>query len=143
LYAKRYKRDLSAAAGMIYPRWMPVEYHVGPLDLIPVKGGVLAVAGDVEVGIFRVDGGLRAYENRCRHQGGPVCTGEILGRYEAVLNPDGTIAGERFVDSEPRLVCPWHGWEYDLATGRSAADRRYSLKRYEVAVREGEVYVRV
>ena len=128
---------------MIYSRWMPVEYHVGPLDLIPERGGVLAVAGDVEVGIFRVDGGLRAYENRCRHQGGPVCTGEILGRYEAVVNPDGTIAGERFVDSEPRLVCPWHGWEYDLATGRCAADRRYSVKRYDVAVREGEVYVSV
>ena len=128
---------------MIYPRWMPVEYHVGPVDLIPEKGGVLAVAGDVEVGVFRVDGGFRAYENRCRHQGGPVCTGEILGRYEAVLNADGTIAGERFVDAEPRLVCPWHGWEYDLATGRCAADRRYSLKRYEVSVREGDVYVRV
>src|SRR5690242_11842284 len=50
-----------------------VEYRVGPLDLIPERGGILAVAGDVEVGVFRLDGELRAYENRCRHQGGPVC----------------------------------------------------------------------
>ena len=120
-----------------------VEYRVGPLDLIPERGGILAVAGDVEVGVFRLDGELRAYENRCRHQGGPVCTGEILGRYEAVLNPDGTIAGERVVDAEPRLVCPWHGWEYDLSTGRCASDRRFSLKRYQVSVRAGEVYVHV
>jgi nitrite reductase (NADH) small subunit len=122
---------------------VPDEYRVGPLDQVPERGGVLAVAGGVEVGIFRVDGELRAYENRCRHQGGPVCTGEILGRTEALLDADGTIAGERLVDSEPRLICPWHGWEYDLVTGRCAADRRYSLKRYEVSVREGDVYVRV
>ena len=126
---------------MVYPRGMPVEYRVGPLDLIPERGGVLALAGDVEVGVFRMDGQLRAYENRCRHQGGPVCTGEILGRYEAVVNADGTIAGERFVDSEPRLVCPWHGWEYDLAIGRCHADRRFGLKSYPVEVRDGQIYL--
>ena len=128
---------------MLYSLAMAAEYRVGPLDEIPERGGVLAVAGDVEVGVFRVNGGLRAYENRCRHQGGPVCTGEVLGRYEAVLNPDGTVAGERFVDEEPRIVCPWHGWEYDLATGRCAADPRFALRRFEVSVRDGEVYVSV
>ncbi len=120
-----------------------MEYRIGPLATIPERGGVLAVAGDVEVGVFRVRGGLRAYENRCRHQGGPVCTGEILGRYEAVVNPDGTIAGERFVDDQLRIVCPWHGWEYDLESGRCAADPRFTLRRYEVSVRDGDVYVRV
>ena len=119
------------------------EYRVGPLEEIPESGGVLAVAGGVEVGVFRVDGQLRADENRGRHQGGPVCTGEILGRYEAVLNPDGTIAEERFVDDEPRIACPWHGWEYDLASGRCAADPRFALRRFEVSVREGDVYVSI
>src|SRR5690348_8066689 len=120
-----------------------MEYRVGPLEEIPERGGVLAVAGDVEIGVFRVGGQLRAYENRCRHQGGPVCTGEILGRYEAVLNPDRTIAGERFVDDQPRIACPWHGWEYDLESGRCAADPRFALRRYEVSVRGGDVYVTV
>jgi nitrite reductase (NADH) small subunit len=120
-----------------------VEYRIGRLADIPERGGVLAVAGDVEVGVFRVRDGLRAYENRCRHQGGPVCTGEILGRYEAVLGPDGTVAGERFVDDEPRIACPWHGWEYDLESGRCAADPRFALRRFRVSVREGDVYVSV
>jgi nitrite reductase/ring-hydroxylating ferredoxin subunit len=122
---------------------MTTEYRVGPADMIPERGGVLAVAGDVEVGVFRVDGQLRAYENRCRHQGGPVCTGEILGRYEAVLSADGTVAGERFVDDQARIVCPWHGWEYDLASGTCTADPRFALRRFEVSVREGDVYVSV
>ena len=120
-----------------------VEYRVAPVEDIPEGGGVLAVAGDTEVGVFKVRGQVRAYENRCMHQGGPVCTGEILGRYEAVLNPDGTIAGERFTDDEMRIACPWHGWEYDLETGRCTADRRYGLRRFPVDVREGTVYVRV
>ena len=126
-----------------YPQRVATEYRIGPLDGIPERGGVLAIAGDVEVGVFRVDGGLRAYENRCRHQGGPVCTGEILGRYVADLNADGTIAGERFDDDQLRIACPWHGWEYDLATGRCTADPRFALRRFEVLVREGDVYVRV
>jgi len=120
-----------------------VEYRVGPLAEIPEGGGVLAVAGEVEVGVFRVNGELRAYENRCCHQGGPVCTGEIVGRYEAVLNPDRTVAGERFADDQVRIACPWHGWEYDLATGACVADPRFRLRRFEVVVREGQVYVRV
>ena len=88
-----------------------------------------------------VHGRLHAYENRCRHQGGPVCTGEIIGRYEQVLRPDGTVAGERFADDEVRIACPWHGWEYDLETGECTADRRFKLRRLEVRVREGEAYV--
>src|SRR5215472_13940458 len=119
------------------------EYRVGPANGIPEGGGVLVVADGVEVGVFRVGGELRAYENRCVHQGGPVCTGEIIGRYEQVLNPDRTVSHERFVDEEPRLVCPWHGWEYDLRTGRCAADRRYGLRRFPVTERDGDVYVRV
>jgi len=114
-----------------------------PASEIPEGGGVLAAAGDVELGVFRVDGQLVAYENRCMHQGGPVCTGEIMGRYEQVLNADGTIAGERFDEAESHLVCPWHGWEYDLASGRCAADRRFRLRRYPVTLKDGDVYVTV
>ncbi len=97
----------------------PLEYRVGPEHEIPDGEGVLVVAAGVEIGVFRVHGQLHAYENRCSHQGGPVCTGEIVGRYEQVLNADGTVREERFVDDEPRIACPWHGWEYDLETGQS------------------------
>ena len=117
------------------------EYRVGPITAIPERSGILVRAGEVEAGVFMVKGRLHAYENRCRHQGGPVCTGEIIGRYEQVLRPDGTVAGERFADDEVRIACPWHGWEYDLETGECTADRRFRLRRLEVRVREGEAYV--
>ena len=117
------------------------EYRVGPVDAIPERDGVLITAGDLEIGVFNLGGRFRAYENRCRHQGGPVCTGEILGRYEQVLRADGTVEGERFNDDEVRIACPWHGWEYDLETGECTADRRFRLRRFQVTVRDGDLYV--
>lgn len=120
------------------------EYRVGPLGEIPDRGGVLGVAGEVEVGVFRFGDRLFAYENRCAHQGGPVCTGEILGRTVQVLDERKQVTAEILDDDEPHLVCPWHGWEYDLATGELACDRRrFRLRRFPVSVRNGVVYVAV
>ena len=118
-----------------------VEFRVTPEAAIPEGGGLLVEAGEIEVGVFKVHGRVHAYRNRCCHQGGPVCTGEIIGRYEAILRPDRTIAGERFADDEVRIACPWHGWEYDLATGECIADRRFRLERVKVEVRDGDVYL--
>ena len=117
------------------------EYRVGPITEIPERSGILVRVGEVEAGVFMVKGRLHAYENRCRHQGGPVCTGEIIGRYEQVVLPDGTIGGERFATDEVRIACPWHGCEYDLATGDCTADRRFRLRRIEARERHGEAYV--
>jgi nitrite reductase/ring-hydroxylating ferredoxin subunit len=119
----------------------PVEYSICASDAIREADGVLATIAGVEVGVFRVNGRLVAYENRCRHQGGPVCTGAVLGRLEAVLGPGGTIVEERFSEDELHLVCPWHGWEYNLATGECSVDRKLRLRAFEVSERDGRVYV--
>ena len=104
-------------------------------------GRRLISAGEVEIGVLLHDGGFVAYENRCVHQGGPVCEGKIIARVEAVLGEDQKMLGERFSDNETHIVCPWHGYEYDLATGECAADRRLRLRRYEVVVKGEGIYV--
>ena len=100
-------------------------------------------AGGVEIGVLLHDDRFYAYENRCVHQGGPVCEGRILGRVEAVLDDEQRILGERFSTTETHLVCPWHGYEYDLETGECAVDRRLKLRRFEVAEKGDEIYVLV
>jgi nitrite reductase (NADH) small subunit len=117
------------------------KFRVVPVDEIPESGGVLVEAAGKEIGIFKLGGRLYAYENRCAHQSGPVCTGEILGRTELVLNERGEVLEERLDESQMRLVCPWHGWEYDITTGEAAHDRRLRLRRFEVSVDDGIVYV--
>jgi nitrite reductase/ring-hydroxylating ferredoxin subunit len=65
----------------------------------------------------------------------------VLGRLEQILAPDKTVIGERFSEEEIHVVCPWHGWEYDLETGACAADRRFKLRSFRVVVRDDDVYV--
>jgi len=93
------------------------------------------------IGVFRVDDEFRAYDNNCLHQGGPVCEGRYFPRLRAVTTPDGRITGEMHDESEPHLVCPWHGWEYDLRTGEFCGDRQRRLRDYPVEIEEGQVYV--
>jgi nitrite reductase (NADH) small subunit len=116
------------------------RYRVAEVAAIPERGGVLADIGGREIGVFKSDGRLYAYENRC-HQGGPVCSGEILGATKLVLGEHGEALREILDEGEMRLVCPWHGWEYDLVTGEAAHDRRLRLRRFEVVVEDGVVYV--
>jgi len=119
----------------------PRRYRVAEIETIPEQGGVLADVGGREIGVFKSQGRLYAYENRCCHQGGPVCSGEILGATRLVLGERGEALREILDESEMRLVCPWHGWEYDLVTGEAAHDRRVRLRRFEVTVERGVVYV--
>lgn len=97
--------------------------------------------GGTEIGVFRVGDDFYAYRNFCVHQGGPVCEGMILGKVEPVLGEDRGIIDERFSEEEVHMICPWHGWEYDVATGECAADRRLRLQKYEVVRRGEKIYV--
>lgn len=66
------------------------------------------------VGVFRIDDRFYALRNRCPHQFGPLCAGELAPR--AVSSGPGDM---RLDSGPPLIACPWHGWEYDLATGQS------------------------
>jgi nitrite reductase/ring-hydroxylating ferredoxin subunit len=93
-----------------------------------------------EIGVFRWDGKLYAYQNLCVHQGGPACEGIIMHKVEDVLGPDRTWHGQKFGDAV-HFVCPWHGYEYDLRTGECAADRRLRLRSFPVVRRGEDIYV--
>lgn len=95
----------------------------------------------VEIGVFEHAGRLFAFENRCLHQGGPVCEGTLLGRVERLLDEGGRDLGGAFSEREIHLICPWHGWEFDLDSGCSVAYPELRLRRYQVLERDGDVYV--
>ena len=111
------------------------------MDQLADGDRVIVSAAGREIGVFRHRGEFVAYENRCLHQGGPACEGVLVGKVEAVLGPDQAVLGERFSPTQTHFVCPWHGWEYDLGTGRCAADPRLRLRRFEVVERDGDLYV--
>ncbi|MEM7480958.1 MAG: Rieske 2Fe-2S domain-containing protein [Acidobacteriota bacterium] len=66
-------------------------------EIAEKRARVVTVAGE-RVAVFRYDGKISAISNVCRHQNGPLGEGRIL---------DGCV------------TCPWHGFQYDPATGAS------------------------
>jgi nitrite reductase/ring-hydroxylating ferredoxin subunit len=97
---------------------------------------------DFEVGIFRVGDRVVAYRNVCPHAGGPVCQGKIFHRIEEALAPDMKSLGLRH-SKRRNVVCPWHGYEFDIETGCHPGDPNVRLTPVPVAVRDGEIFVEV
>jgi nitrite reductase/ring-hydroxylating ferredoxin subunit len=115
--------------------------YVGKQSEFEDNGRKVIARGDVEIGVFRVGDDFYAYQNRCPHVGGPACQGRILARVVEVLNDDKTSRGQKWSDTDMHIVCPWHGWEFDLRTGQHPGNPQMRLKAYDVTVRDGEVYV--
>jgi nitrite reductase/ring-hydroxylating ferredoxin subunit len=119
----------------------PTEILVGTRADFADDGRRIVTARGFDIGVLLHAGRFYAYENRCVHQGGPVCEGRVLGKVEAVLGSDKSLLSERFSETELHLICPWHGYEYDLATGECVVDRRRRLRRFEVVEKGDEIYV--
>lgn len=96
---------------------------------------------ETSVGIFNIDGELYTLENKCAHQGGPVCTGKQQGAIEAEFVEPGERVEEKFSEDVPAIACPWHGFEYDVRTGEHVGDDSYNLRTFDVVVEDGEVYI--
>lgn len=109
-------------------------------DLADGRRHLIQVDGQ-EVAVFSHAGRVYAYENVCVHQGGPVGEGTVVGRVRAVLDGQRRLVREEFSESEPQLICPWHGWAYDLESGVCAGHPQSRIRRYQTTVREGAVYV--
>jgi nitrite reductase/ring-hydroxylating ferredoxin subunit len=94
-----------------------------------------------EIGVLRHRDTFYAFANRCPHQGGPVCEGLVFDRVTELVDEEGRLLGSRFVVEEPRLACPWHGVEFDLASGECTIEPSLRLRRYPVRVANGDVGV--
>ena len=108
---------------------------------IPEKGRLVVDIGDVTVGIFRVGGRLFAYLNSCPHMGGPVCQGLVIPAVREIVNDRQVSTGYAFDESEMRIVCPWHGYEFSIETGSHPAKASIRLRPVAVEEEGGHVYV--
>ena len=109
------------------------KYVVGTAKETPPGTQRVVKVGDLSIGIFNVSGRYYAVLNRCPHQGGPLGKGTVVGLLES------KCPGEFDYDASKKFVkCPWHGWEFELATGKSWFDpQRKRVRPYEVSVEHG------
>ncbi|MDQ3733317.1 MAG: Rieske 2Fe-2S domain-containing protein [Actinomycetota bacterium] len=75
-----------------------------------------------EFAVFLVDGAVRVTDARCPHNGGPLVEGTIR---------EGTV------------VCPWHWYRFDLASGVCLTTTRYDLSCYPVIERDGQLFAEI
>jgi nitrite reductase (NADH) small subunit len=117
------------------------EINIGPASAFRDPGRKLIESGGIEVGVFKLGDEFFAYENVCPHLGGPACQGRIIAKVEEVVADDRTSRGLEFSRTKINMVCPWHGFEFDIRTGRHPGNPRYRLKPVKVRVEGADVIV--
>jgi 3-phenylpropionate/trans-cinnamate dioxygenase ferredoxin subunit len=101
------------------------DLKVCPVEELPPGEVKIVRAGELAIGVYNLDGDYYAIEDRCSHDDGPLAEGDF--------DPDRLV-----------VVCPRHGSEFDLRTGRPLSLPAYlPVDTYEVFVEEGFVRVRV
>jgi nitrite reductase/ring-hydroxylating ferredoxin subunit len=88
------------------------EVPAGAIHEFQVAGKAVAVAN--------VAGKFYAISDVCVHRGGPLGQGEL---HETVV------------------TCPWHGWQYDVTTGKVTQNPTMGVACYATEVRGDEVFV--
>ena len=86
----------------------------------PQPGKVMQLeAQGVDVCLANVDGTLSAMDNWCPHRRGPL--------------------GEGWVEGD-RVVCPWHAWGFEVATGNCPEERAH-VDIFPLKTEDGDVLV--
>ena len=114
------------------------RYPVATVEEVPPGGRKIVEVAGRSIGVFSVNGTYVAALNVCPHALAPVCRGRLGGT--TLPSPPGEFHWGREGEI---LACPWHGWEFDLLTGKALADDRRHLRLFPVTVEGGEIFVTV
>ena len=90
------------------------EIPAGSIAEFSVQGKTIAVAN--------VGGKFYAINNTCLHRGGPLGQGSLTGAV---------------------VICPWHGWSFDVTSGRLSHNQSAGVSCYQVEVRGDDVFVEI
>ena len=78
--------------------------------------------GDKTICVANVDGTITAMDNVCLHRGGPLGQGVI---------------------DRGKLICPWHGWEWNPSTGEAVHNPAAKVAVYPVKIEHGDVLIKL
>ena len=107
-------------------------------ELSPGRWLIVDIDGR-SIGVLSVAGRLYAIRNRCPHQGAELCAGTVGG----TMVPSGPLDYEYGLEGQV-LRCPWHGWEFDMETGKSVFDPdNVRVRTYPVTVEDGSIVIEI
>ena len=110
------------------------RYIVGKVSELPFGERKIVEVQGRSIGVFNVHGTYYALRNSCPHQAAPLCLGALKG-----MTMPGKPGEYVWAREGEILRCPWHGWEFDVTSGRSVCNpHKTRVKTYEVTVEKDE-----
>ena len=94
--------------------------RVGNAGDVPPGEGRVVDADGKSIALFNVSGRYYATDNSCPHRGGPLAEGDL----------DGAI-----------VICPWHGWRWDVTTGANVNNPAVTVACFPVIVEPDGIFV--
>ncbi len=88
-------------------------------DIPNGTGKELVIDGKI-IALYHVDGEYYAVDGVCPHAGGPLGKGMLRKNI---------------------VTCPWHGWQFDVTTGRHCLTAHIQTRKYDVTVTGDDVLV--
>jgi nitrite reductase (NADH) small subunit len=114
---------LSGRAKIGFLPLMPNFIKLAPQSDLPAADEAKAfLCGEKTICIANVNGAYSAMDNVCLHRGGPLGQGMI---------------------EHGKVVCPWHGWEWDPKTGEAAHNSSAKVTVYPLKTENGDVLIEV
>jgi len=111
-----------------------MAHVVGRVADLPPGSVAYVDAGPHGVAVYNVGGEFHALSNYCPHMGAPICRGMVSGvaeedeRGRARWTRDGEI-----------VECPWHGWKFNIADGRSLSKPVQRIRKYTISIVDDQV----
>ena len=81
----------------------------------------LLLVGNKRLCLVKRDSKLHVFEEKCPHNGESLTKGKL------------NYLGE--------IICPWHGYRFNVMTGRECEERCRDLETYPVRENEGEIFL--
>ncbi len=78
--------------------------------------------GNRVICVANIGGVYSAVDNVCSHRGGPLGQGVIM---------------------DSKLICPWHGWQYDVTTGIPVQNPNLKIDVYPLKIQGEDVFVEI
>mgnify|MGYP001228019240 CR=1 FL=1 len=101
-------------------------------EILPGQRKLVNVRGR-PILIFNLDGDYFGILDRCPHQGASLCKGQLVGLVES--DRPGQY---NFTRNNEIIRCAWHGWEFDIRTGKSRCEpEKIKATQYNINTKTG------
>ena len=97
---------------------------IATVSELPANSTKIVKVKDAKVALFNYNGKITALGNACLHKGGPLGVGCVEKKYNGMY-----------------VTCPWHGWEYNIETGKAPKGFKDQQAVYKIKIAGDDIFI--